>query len=63
MAFNRKTLTGSALLILAVLFVAVVLISNVLFRGARADLTQSNLYTLSDGTRNILGKLDEPVNL
>lgn len=63
MAFNRKTLTGSALLILAVLFVAVVLISNVLFRGARVDLTQSNLYTLSEGTKNILGKLDEPINL
>ena len=39
MAFNRKTLTGSALLILAILFVAVVLISNLLFRGARMDLT------------------------
>jgi ABC-type uncharacterized transport system involved in gliding motility auxiliary subunit len=63
MAFNRKTLTGSALLILAVLFVAVVLVSNALFRGARVDLTQSNLYTLSDGTRNVLKKLDEPINL
>lgn len=63
MALNRKTLTGSALLILAILFVAVVLISNVLFRGARVDLTQSNLYTLSSGTKNILGKLDEPINL
>lgn len=63
MAFNRKTLTGSALLILALLFVAVVLVSNVLFRGARVDLTESNLYTLSDGTRSLLGKLDEPVQL
>jgi ABC-type uncharacterized transport system involved in gliding motility auxiliary subunit len=63
MAFNRKTLTGSALLILALLFVAVVLVSNVLFRGARIDLTESNLYTLSDGTRSLLGKLDEPVQL
>ncbi len=63
MAFNRKTLTGSALLILALLFVAVVLVSNVLFRGARVDLTESNLYTLSDGTRSLIGKLDEPVQL
>lgn len=63
MAFNRKTLTGSALLILAVLFVAVVLVSNVLLRGIRVDLTESNLYTLSDGTRSLLGKLDEPVRL
>ncbi|HVJ62725.1 MAG TPA: Gldg family protein, partial [Tahibacter sp.] len=63
MALNRKTLTGSALAILALLFVAVVLVSNTLFRGARVDLTQNRLYTLSEGTRNILGKLDEPVNL
>jgi ABC-type uncharacterized transport system involved in gliding motility auxiliary subunit len=60
---NRKTLTGSALALLALGFVAVVLISNTLLRGARVDLTQNRLYTLSDGTRNILGKLDEPVNL
>lgn len=63
MVFNRKTLTGSALLILAVLFVAVVLISNLLFRGARMDLTQNNLYTLSSGTRSLLSKLEEPIQL
>lgn len=63
MQMNRKTLTGSALAILAVLFVAVVLISNTLLRGARLDLTQGGLYTLSDGTKNILGKLEEPIHL
>lgn len=63
MAFNRKTLTGSALFILALLFVAVVLVSNVLLRGARVDLTENNLYTLSDGTRSLLSKLEEPIQL
>jgi ABC-type uncharacterized transport system involved in gliding motility auxiliary subunit len=63
MAFNRKTLTGSALLILAALFVAVILVSNLLFRGARVDLTENDLYTLSPGTRSLLGKLDEPIQL
>lgn len=63
MAMNRKTLTGCALVILALLFVAVVLLGNTLLRGARVDLTQNRLYTLSEGTRNILTKLDEPVNL
>lgn len=63
MTFNRKALSGSALLVLAVLFVAVMLLVNVVFRGARADLTQSHLYTLSDGTRNILKSIDEPINL
>jgi len=61
--FNRKALTGSTLVLLAIGFVAVVMVSNVLFRGARADLTQGHLYTLSDGTKNIIGSLDEPIHL
>ena len=63
MAHNRKLLTGGALAVLAVLLVAVILVSNTLFRGARLDLTQSHLYTLSSGTRNILGSIDEPIHL
>ena len=35
MPFNRKALTGTALIVLAVLFVAVMLLVNVAFRGAR----------------------------
>ncbi|HEX4481604.1 MAG TPA: Gldg family protein [Rudaea sp.] len=60
---NRKLLTGGALAVLAVLLVAVLLISNVLFRGARIDLTQGHLYTLSQGTKNILARIDEPIHL
>ncbi|GAA0704341.1 Gldg family protein [Dokdonella soli] len=63
MTFNRKALSGTALIVLAVLFVTVMLLVNVVFRGARADLTQSHLYTLSDGTRNIIKSIDEPINL
>jgi len=63
MTGNRKLLTGGALAVLAVLFVAVILISNALFRGARLDLTSSHLYTLSQGTKNILSSIDEPVHL
>ncbi len=63
MTSNRKTLSGGALVILIVLFVGLMLVVNVLFRGARVDLTQNNLYTLSSGTKEILSKLDEPINL
>lgn len=63
MTFNRKALTGSALAILAVLLVAVLMLVNALFRGASIDLTQNRLYTLSDGTKNILKSIDEPINL
>ncbi|HEV7489323.1 MAG TPA: Gldg family protein [Rhodanobacteraceae bacterium] len=63
MSFNRKALSGTALVVLAVLFVAVMLLVNVVFRGARIDLTQSHLYTLSDGTKKIINSIDEPINL
>ncbi|HET7925597.1 MAG TPA: GldG family protein, partial [Rhodanobacteraceae bacterium] len=63
MTLNRKALSGTALVVLAVLFVAVMLLVNVAFRGARVDLTQNHLYTLSDGTKKIVGSLDEPINL
>src|SRR5450759_164538 len=63
MTFNRKALSGTALAVLAVLFVAVMLLVNVAFRGARVDLTQNHLYTLSDGTKKIIASIDEPINL
>ncbi len=63
MTSNRKTLSGGALVILIVLFIGLMLVVNLLFRGARVDLTQNNLYTLSSGSKEILSKLDEPINL
>jgi ABC-type uncharacterized transport system involved in gliding motility auxiliary subunit len=51
------------LIALAVLFLAVVMLSNVGLRGVRLDLTQNKLYTLSKGTQQVLSELKEPVNL
>ncbi|MCE7901779.1 MAG: hypothetical protein DYH20_03760 [Gammaproteobacteria bacterium PRO9] len=52
----------TGLVVLAVIFLAgVTLIS--LLPGARLDLTENHLYTLSDGTRKILGNIPEPVNV
>jgi len=52
-----------SLVLLLVLFVAISMLSGSLLRGMRIDLTQNGLYTLSDGSRNILRELREPVNL
>jgi ABC-type uncharacterized transport system involved in gliding motility auxiliary subunit len=51
------------LVALAMLFLAVVMLSNVGLRGMRVDLTQNRLYTLSRGTQQVLAELKEPVNL
>jgi ABC-type uncharacterized transport system involved in gliding motility auxiliary subunit len=60
---GKKTYDAWALPLLALLFVAVVMASNSLFRNIRWDLTENQLYTMSQGTRNILGGLEEPINL
>jgi ABC-type uncharacterized transport system involved in gliding motility auxiliary subunit len=46
-----------------VLFLGVVMLSNMGLRGMRLDLTQNRLYTLSPGTQQVLAELKEPVNL
>lgn len=45
------------------LFLAVNLFAGPALRGVRADLTEQKLYTLSEGTTNILGGLEEPITL
>lgn len=60
---QQKRIGSSSLVLLALAFVLAVIVSNEVFRGWRLDLTDDNLYTLSDGTRRILEKIEEPVNL
>jgi len=64
MSSNSQKLTTSAgLAITAALFLAVLLLSNILFSGWRLDLTENRLYTLSDGTKSLVSNLDEPIHL
>jgi ABC-type uncharacterized transport system involved in gliding motility auxiliary subunit len=61
-----RSRNASALLALAaalVLFAAVNVIARNWLGGARLDLTQGGLYTLSPGTRATLAKIDEPITL
>jgi ABC-type uncharacterized transport system involved in gliding motility auxiliary subunit len=60
---RRPLLLAGGLLGVAVLFVALVLLSSQWLRGARVDLTEDGLYTLSPGTVQILGKLHKPIHL
>jgi gliding motility-associatede transport system auxiliary component len=59
----QQRLSATSLVMLALAFIVAVAISNQLFKGWRLDLTENNLYTLSDGTKNLLRGLDEPINL
>lgn len=62
-AMTKRASGGLVLLLLALLFVGATVISNLVLRGARIDLTANNEYTLSDGSKEILASIDEPINL
>jgi ABC-type uncharacterized transport system involved in gliding motility auxiliary subunit len=60
---NKPKLGAGALALIGLLFIGITLLANSLLRGAQLDLTHDKLYTLSDGTRNMVGNLKEPVTL
>jgi ABC-type uncharacterized transport system involved in gliding motility auxiliary subunit len=60
---NKKILTSSGFLMAIALLLAVNIISNTTLTSARLDLTDNKLYTLSEGTKNILANLEEPITL
>lgn len=51
------------LVLLAALLIAVIAFGNTVLRGVRADLTEDSLYTLSEGSRKIMNRIDVPMNL
>lgn len=59
----RSAYSAGILLLLAILFITLTIMSTVFLKGMRIDLTENSLYTLNEGTRNILNNMDEPVNL
>lgn len=61
---RRTPLFGRlGLVALALAFVAGVSLVNRVFHGVQIDLTENRLYTLSEGTDKILGKIAEPVHV
>ncbi len=63
MSSTKQFLTITSLVVATVLLLAVNILSNATFTSTRLDLTASKLFTLTEGTTNILGKLDEPITL
>ncbi len=60
---HKRSFDLWGLLLLALLFLAVVTLSNITLRGMRWDLTEGKLFTISEGTKSILTEIDEPINL
>ena len=61
---QRKKAFGAVAVSLGfLLLLAVNISSNTGLRGFRVDLTDDKLFTLSSGTKSLLGNLEEPVRL
>ncbi|MEL6311915.1 MAG: Gldg family protein, partial [Pseudomonadota bacterium] len=60
---SKRTQAVVAIVLAIVLFLAVNIFTNNTFRSARADLTETGLYSLSQGTRDLLANLEEPLHL
>ena len=59
--FSAGRIAAIAALLGAVIFVCINIISSQVLRTARVDLTQQHLYSLSQGTRTLLGEIKEPL--
>ncbi|MFH1730380.1 MAG: Gldg family protein [Planctomycetota bacterium] len=59
----RTLRVALAVVCILVIALSAVLIVQKIAGRARVDLTQHGLYTLSDGTRNVVGKLNQTVKL
>lgn len=60
---SKGLLSIAGLLIALILFFAVNIAASAVLRGARVDLTEGRLFTLSEGSRAIARKLPEPITL
>ncbi|MFZ6045043.1 Gldg family protein [Pseudomonas sp. CR3202] len=60
---KRLMYSGAGLLLIALAFLAFNMLAGLTLTNARVDLTEQKLYTISGGTKKILGEIDEPINL
>lgn len=58
---DRGRLSLIAIPLLIVLFFAINIFSNTTFNATRLDLTENKLFTVSDGTRQVLENIEEPI--
>ncbi|MHC8441963.1 MAG: GldG family protein [Candidatus Eutrophobiaceae bacterium] len=60
---RKNLLSGTSLLLMACLFVSSTILVNTHITNQRIDLTENRLFTLSEGTLDLLRRLEEPIIL
>ena len=62
-SMDRNTLSVLGIGLAVVLFAAINVLSSTVLDGTRLDLTEDRLFTVSDGTAEVIGAIDEPIVL
>ena len=62
-SWDRRRVGIAALIVAALFFLALHVFSTETFRNLTLDLTEGQVYTLSDGTKEVLAAIREPVTL
>ena len=62
-SLSRPALAWGGLALAGVILLSVNLISSIELRDWQADLTEERLFTISDGTREVLRKIEEPISV
>lgn len=60
---DRKSLTVAGLVTAILFLFAVNILATSEVRNAQLDLTENGLFTLSDGTKEVINSIDEPITL
>ena len=60
---SERNKSKAQIFLLLVIFVLFIMLANNVFKGFRFDLTENKLYTLGDGTLNIINGLQDEVTL
>ncbi|MDM7857923.1 GldG family protein [Thiopseudomonas acetoxidans] len=60
---KRMFYSSLGLVVVALTFFVFNALSSLLFKGVQLDLTEQKLYTLTEGTQQLLAGLDEPIEL
>ena len=50
-------------ILIAIVFFSLVVVNNLTLNTVRLDLTENKVFTLSQGSRDVLKEIDEPINL
>ena len=60
---SERNKSKAQIILLLVIFILFIMLANNIFKGLRFDLTENKLYTLGDGTLNIIDGLQDEVIL